>query len=256
MYVLIITYNDNNVIITILIPTLLLLLIIIISTNYIVVCTYITVCTVLTHLMGTDAMSWVAEYLWLPSYPVICICTPRSSLTLPKVFADIHSTELYVILCTIQGQHCYCRSSRVHISIQVSDNMHWSMQFTHIRSKLVPSFFYPFCLNHFPVHLQVRLSADAVFYCEGQVMLPRPAPPLSLLLPSPCSSLPSLHIDPAPVGLFCLPVSFVPQTSSSPSFFLRTGGGGEDMTNSPHSPPPPTGVQHWGLKHSSTSQVG
>ena len=52
MYVLIITYNDNNVIITILIPTLLLLLLIIISTNYNAVCTYITVCTVLAHLMA------------------------------------------------------------------------------------------------------------------------------------------------------------------------------------------------------------
>ena len=87
-------------------------------------------------------------------------------------------------LTPLNSSTAYCRSSNVCTSIQVHDNMHWSMQFTHIRSKLVFSFFCPFCLNHFPVHLQVRLSADVVLYFEGKVVLPRPAPPPSLLLPS------------------------------------------------------------------------
>ena len=56
----------------------------------------------------------------------------------------------------------------------------------------------------------------------------------TLPLPPPCSSPPSLHVDSVPAGLFCLPVSSVPQTSSSPSSVLRTSGGGEDMTIFPH----------------------
>ena len=47
------------------------------------------------------------------------------------------------------------------------------------------SLLYWHCLWFFiPVHLQVRLEADAVFYLEGQAVLPRPAPPPSLVLPS------------------------------------------------------------------------